>query len=61
MKNVEEMVLKMEKHSTHVIFVMGADKQPLTKVFFFAQPCSACKGQGNVIDKECKACRAQGS
>ena len=34
MKNVEAMVLKMEKHSTHVIFVMGADKQLLTKVSF---------------------------
>ena len=34
MKNAEEMVLKMEKHSTHVIFVMGADKPPLTKVSF---------------------------
>ena len=29
--------------------------------FSFAQPCTACKGQGNVIDKQCKACRAQGS
>jgi len=29
--------------------------------FSFPQTCSACKGQGNVIDKQCKACGAQGS
>ncbi len=29
--------------------------------FSFAQTCSACKGQGNVIDKACKTCRSSGS
>mgnify|MGYP003336301265 FL=1 len=29
--------------------------------FSFAQTCSACKGQGNVIDKQCKSCRGAGS
>ena len=29
--------------------------------FSFAQTCSACKGQGNVIDKSCKICRSSGA
>ncbi len=29
--------------------------------FSFAQTCSACKGQGNIIDKACKTCRSSGS
>ena len=29
--------------------------------FSFAQTCSACKGQGNVIDKACKTCRSSGA
>jgi molecular chaperone DnaJ len=29
--------------------------------FSFAQTCTACKGQGNVIDKPCKVCRSSGS
>ena len=29
--------------------------------FSFAQTCSACKGQGNVIDKACKICRSSGA
>ena len=30
-------------------------------LFFLSQTCSACKGQGNVIDKACKTCRSSGA
>ena len=41
---------------------MEVDRQLQIKDFFsFAQTCSACKGQGNIIDKACKTCRSSGS
>ena len=28
--------------------------------FSFSQPCNACKGQGNVVDKKCSSCKGYG-